>query len=267
MAALPAGSLAPLLLLPGLVLACSATGGAGPPAPETDAVITGTVAYRERMALPPDAVVEVRLYDVSRQDAEAPLLAETIVRPEGRQVPLPFELRYDPARITPRGTYAVRATIRSGDRKMFTTDAVHRVITDGNPTRVDLLLRRAGGAPGGAQGGPAGSLDGTAWRLQDLRGAGVIAGAEATLEFCPPGRVGGKGSCNRFTGTVEVTGESIRFGRLGSTMMACAEAVGAQERQYFAALENAERYRVEGSTLLLYGRGSDTPSKFARIER
>lgn len=255
---LPARSLAPLLMLPGLLLACSGSGGgAGAPAPEAGSIISGTVTYRERMALPPDAVVEVRLHDVSRQDAEAPLLAETVVRPEGRQVPLPFELRYDPARITPRGAYAVRATIRSGGRTLFTTDAVHRVITEGNPTKVDLLLRRAGEAA---------SLNGTAWRLDDLGGAGVINDAEATLEFFEQGGVGGKGSCNRFTGTVEISGESIRFGRLGSTMMACAEAVGAQERRYLAALENAERYRVEGSTLLLYGRGSDPLSKFARIE-
>ena len=47
-------------------------------------MVTGTVDYRERMALPPDAVVEVRLSDVSRQDVAAPVIAETTVLPEGR---------------------------------------------------------------------------------------------------------------------------------------------------------------------------------------
>lgn len=268
MQTLPTRFLVLLLGLPGLLLGCS-SGGPGAPAPENRATVTGTVAYRERMALPPDAIVEVRLYDVGRQDGQAPLIAETIVRPEGRQVPLPFELRYDPARISARGTYAVRATIRSGARMLFTTDAVHRVITGGHPSDVALLLKRAGAAvPGGAApGGAVASLEGTAWRLEDLAGAGVIDGAEATLEFPEPGKVAGRGSCNRFTGTVEVSGESIRFGRLGSTMIGCAEAVGNQERKYFAVLQNAERFRLGGSTLELYGRGTDLPSRFIRIDR
>ena len=54
-------------------------------------MVTGTVAYRERMALPSDAVVEVRLSDVSRQDVAAPLIAETTVLPaparEGLRMP------------------------------------------------------------------------------------------------------------------------------------------------------------------------------------
>ena len=36
--------------------------------------VSGTVNYRERMALPPDAVVEVQLLDVSRQDAPATIV-------------------------------------------------------------------------------------------------------------------------------------------------------------------------------------------------
>ena len=79
-------------------------------------MVTGTVAYRERMALPPDAVVEVRLSDVSRQDVAAPVIAETTILPEGRQVPIPFELRYDPGKIEPNRVYALRATIRSAGR-------------------------------------------------------------------------------------------------------------------------------------------------------
>jgi putative lipoprotein len=83
----------------GLLLAgCAASGtrSTQTDAKEAMAMVTGTVAYRERMALPTDAVVEVRLSHVSRQDVAAPVVAETTVRPAGRQVPIPFELRYDP---------------------------------------------------------------------------------------------------------------------------------------------------------------------------
>ena len=59
--------------------------------------LSGTVAYRERIALPPDAVLTVRLLDVSRADAASVTLGETRVETDGRQVPLPFTVRYDGA--------------------------------------------------------------------------------------------------------------------------------------------------------------------------
>nr|MBA3259287.1 YbaY family lipoprotein [Gemmatimonadales bacterium] len=61
------------LLAAGLAAGCA---GASQPPAEGERV-TGTVAYRERMALPGDAVVQVQLSDVSLQDVAAPVIAET----------------------------------------------------------------------------------------------------------------------------------------------------------------------------------------------
>jgi hypothetical protein len=55
------------------------------------------------------------------------VIAETTVLPEGWTVPIPFELRYDPGKIDPRRAYALRATIRSAGRMMFTTTVAYRV--------------------------------------------------------------------------------------------------------------------------------------------
>jgi putative lipoprotein len=244
--------LMPLLL----VLACAQNSQSSP----ESGLLSGTVAYRERVALPPDALVQVQLSDVSVQDAAAPLIAETTVKPEGRQVPLPFELRYDPKKIDPKRTYAVRATIQSGGQLLFTTTTVTRVITQGNPSRADLMLQSAGGQPQA----PSGSLWGTAWVLQDLGGTAVADQVQATLQFPDEGKVAGSGSCNRFFGSVQVSGQSITFGALGSTRMACAEAVMAQEGAYLKALQNAERYTIEGSSLLIYSKGMDRPLRFSR---
>jgi heat shock protein HslJ len=203
------------------------------------------------------------LADVSLQDVPAPVIAETTVRPEGRQVPLPFELRFDRGRIDPNRTYALRASIHSGGQLMFTTNAIQRVITQGNPTRVDLRLVRAGGVPDDATSV---GLSGTTWLLEDLGGAGVLDRVEATLEFPETGKVAGKGSCNRFFGSVEISGASISFGPLGSTRMACVEAVMNQEAKYFEALQGAERFRVDGTTLLIYAKGLDHPLRFIRTK-
>ena len=227
-------------------------------------VLSGTVAYRERMALPADAVVTVTLVDVSLQDVAAPVIAETTVQPGGRQVPLPFELRFDRGKIDPKRTYALRASIRSGGQLMFIANAIQRVITQGNPTHVDLRLVRAGGVPDHATSA---GLSGTTWLLEDLGGAGVLDRVEATLEFPETGKVAGKGSCNRFFGSVEISGASISFGPLGSTRMACVEAVMNQETKYLGALQGAERFRIDGTTLLIYARGLDQPLRFIRTQR
>jgi putative lipoprotein len=69
-------------------------------AEDATSVVTGTVAYRERVALPPDATAEISLIDASVQDVAAPVIATTTVRADGRQPPLPFSLSYDVSKIT-----------------------------------------------------------------------------------------------------------------------------------------------------------------------
>jgi putative lipoprotein len=248
--------LRPELIMLMLVLACAHH---SQPSPE-GGVLSGTVAYRERMALPSDAVIQVQLSDVSVQDVPAPVVAETTVDPQGRQVPLPFELHYDAGKVDPKRTYAVRAAIRSEGQLLFTTTGATHVLTQGNPSRVDLVLTKAAARSATAGG----VLSGSTWKLEDLGGTAVLDQPQATLEFPDEGRVAGKGSCNRFFGSVQVSGESISFGALGSTRMACPDAVMTQEAAYFNALQNAERYVIDGSSLLIYSRGMDKPLRFSR---
>ena len=66
--------------------------------------------------------------------------------------------------------------------------------------------------------------------------------------------------------TVQVSGQSITFGPLGSTSMACAEAVMNQEAKYLKALRGAERFTRNGSTLLIYSKGLDAPLRFLAKE-
>lgn len=117
----------------------------GPDATAADTV-TGTVAYRERIALSPDAVVEIRLSDVSRADAPAVIIGEqTIVSPG--QVPVSFEIEYDAALIDSRFTYAVQAWIMEGDRMVFINDTSYQVVTRDNPTHVDMVLVKVAAPP------------------------------------------------------------------------------------------------------------------------
>ena len=143
-------------LLMGVVAAC---GEAAPPATSTlpaavveptlqpsaiaPGVVTGTVTYRERIALSPQAVVEVKLVDISRADAPATTIGEQIIENPG-QVPIAFRVPYDPATIDERFTYAIQVRITEDDKLLFINDTRYSVITRGNPLVVDLVRVKVG---------------------------------------------------------------------------------------------------------------------------
>jgi uncharacterized lipoprotein YbaY/heat shock protein HslJ len=126
---------------------------AGAIASAQEARIIGTVAYRERVALPPTAAIEVTLEDVSRADAPASAIATTMAPTSGRQVPIKFEIAYDAASIDPRRRYAVRARITDGERVLFRSAQVP-VLTQGHGTQAAIMLTAVPGQkPAPATGG------------------------------------------------------------------------------------------------------------------
>jgi len=143
----PSRKLGVKLSLIGWLAACSTTSAVPAGGGASMVKVTGTVTYRERVALPPTAVITVRLVDVSRADAPAIVLGEQIMQAAGRQVPFPFEIPYDPARIEANYSYAVEARIEQDGKLRFISDRHYAVITRGAPTRVDIVLRSVG-APG-----------------------------------------------------------------------------------------------------------------------
>jgi putative lipoprotein len=246
-----------------ILLAGSWTGCAlNPFSSGQESVVEGTVTYRERIALPPLAIVEVKLLDPSSKEPSE-YVAATTVRTEGRQVPISFELPYDPNKILAEHTYVVRAAIRDGDETLFTTNTIHPVITKGNPKKVELVLTKVGGGEGAETGS---TLVGTSWKLQDLQGERVLGGVEATLSFPEVGMAAGNATCNRFIGTVRIEGESMKFGSIGSTKMACADSVMSQESKYLAALQNVERFTIQepDHILLLESKKADGLLRFRR---
>jgi heat shock protein HslJ len=112
------------------------------------------------------------------------------------------------------------------------------------------------------------NLPGTDWILTDLAGIPALPGGKATLSFPDVGRVAGNASCNRFTGTMLVTGNSIKMGPLATTRMACADNdINRQEDIYLKALGAAVRYSYEAPDLLIYAEGYEKPLRFMRSPR
>lgn len=209
-----------------------------------DAVIRGTVTYRERIALPPGAVLEVVLEDIARADAPAPRIAEARI-PLDRQVPIPFLLAFDPARLDPRGRYALRATISVDGRAWFRPDTVHPV-RPGQAEPVTLMLVRDGGAAA------APGFVGPRWVATAIRGAAPAPGVVSDITFAPDGAAYGTGGCNRIRGGWTAEGsEGLSLGPMASTMMACEDAKAEQERRFLDALGMVRRWRITDDGLVL----------------
>ncbi len=105
-----------------------------------NASVSGTVTYRERLALTEEAMLVVELRDVSYQDAAAPLIARQTIENPG-QVAIRFEVGYHRDDIDDGNVYGITARIIESDGRLaFTNDTAYDVITRGHPSRVDMLL-------------------------------------------------------------------------------------------------------------------------------
>ena len=101
-----------------LMAAVLAAGCAGLGSEAEWASLTGQAVYPRTSRIPPGSVLRARLLDVSRQDARAELIAETMIPLEGREPPVTFSLAYRREAVRPSRLYAVRATIDAGERAL-----------------------------------------------------------------------------------------------------------------------------------------------------
>ncbi|MEZ9311425.1 YbaY family lipoprotein [Vibrio sp. 10N.286.49.F3] len=128
----------------GLLVGCQATSETSASqevVAENTQVISGTVSYRERIALPENAVVTVTLEDISLADAPSTVIATQEFTTDGKQVPFAFELSYDNDKIKANHHYNMRASIHVDGKLRFTTDTIKSVITDvENTQQADLRL-------------------------------------------------------------------------------------------------------------------------------
>jgi heat shock protein HslJ len=157
--------------------------------------------------------------------------------------------KFENKRVTAIGTISHRQGVETGQRSILEISSIRVVPAATNPSLVKPV---------------AANLVGTDWLLEDLAGTAVTHGVQATLAFPEVGKVAGNGSCNRFFGSVEISGTTIKFGPMGSTRMACPEPVMDQESKYLAALQDAERFERTATYLLIYCKGFAKPLRFVQ---
>lgn len=102
-------------------------------------------------------------------------------------------------------------------------------------------------------------LTDSSWQLREIvdedgeLGEPVV-GSHATLAF-EGEEAGGNASCNRYFGPFRLDGDSISFGPLATTLMACAQPLMTQEQAFTAALQTVDAWAIDGERLELSAAG------------
>ena len=232
--------------------------------------IVGSVWYRERMLLPPNAEILINLEEVARADAPSDLIATTRFAPEAGQ-PWVFSLEYDPAKLHDKGRYVLRARIEAEGRLLFTSTE-HIPAFDRSPGEpLKIMVSQAAGRP--ADGNvtptkPDASLTNTYWKLIELNGQTAELGAgnrELHMVLTTEGnRVQGFSGCNKFTGNYQQGDTQLHFKPLASTRMACITGM-EQEKRFLDALGYVVRFALSGESLSLYDRHDQLILRFESV--
>lgn len=208
--------------------------------------VRGTVSWRQRVALPAEAMLLVRIEDVTDDESAPAFVAEGRWAADGRPLPLAFQLAY-PDRRGVRGPrrYVIRALVVDGQRTLFRSRFAAPLASRGGAQGVDLLLVPVDDEPSSA-------LIGTSWFVTAINDDRIQGGGrDPQLQLRGDGRVAGTGGCNQLAGRYAVEGGALHFSDLTTTLMACAGTAMQQELALLNALRRVTAYRMDGETLEL----------------
>ncbi len=94
-------------------------------------------------------------------------------------------------------------------------------------------------------------LAGTAWVLDSIGGEPPLADTTITLRFEPDGSLMGSSGCNYYSAEFTEGSGTLVVDNMSSTLMLCAEELGAQEDGFLAMLGSVKRYSLEDEHLTL----------------
>jgi heat shock protein HslJ len=97
------------------------------------------------------------------------------------------------------------------------------------------------------------------WVAFELNGKAVEG---PTLQYTTE-KVSGTGGCNQFNGPITIEDDAVQIGPLASTRMMC-EGKADVEAQYFAALQAARTFTLDGEVLVLKAEDGHVLLKFKK---
>ncbi|MEC6906395.1 META domain-containing protein [Photobacterium piscicola] len=224
-----------------------------------------SVIYLDRRMLPPGAVLNVALEDVSLADAPSVTLSTESMDIAGAP-PYPVTLNYDANKIQANHRYNVRATVKVDDKLIMTsTSAMDPFATDAKQpleVKLDRVASPKNAAPQASQP----TLAGPQWQLVTLSGQTVQPGAggnNAFIQFdATTNSVSGFSGCNNFHGALEAqTATTLTVGQAASTRKMCMEGMEL-EQAFLAALPEFASYSINNNILSIKNNNADIIATF-----
>lgn len=212
--------------------------------PADIALVSGTVAYRERMALPADAEVAVFLDEFTKQGRHRNV-ASVAMKLGSKQVPISFSLPYQASAIAKGSTIGVRAEIRTPKGRLFESQQTETVVSNGK-FKINLMLVRSQ-----VMTVPFANVN---WELFAI-GNDALNWSERrpTLKFLN-GQIQGFSGVNRFSGTYRTQSNTIQIDPGSMTLMAGTPERMAVESKLTTQLPLVNRFGIfEGELVLFRG--------------
>lgn len=141
------------------------------------------------------------------------------------------------------------------------TDGLCEDTMSGMPRPQHATLTYQSNTLHGCGGDPNRLLQGVDWTITDIGEKAVNEATAAHIRFLADNTIAGSTGCNRFFGKYTLTGETLSFKDMGSTRMACAPELMAQEDTLLQTLGSINRFSFktsEAQQLLLHSDGTDT---------
>lgn len=208
--------------------------------------VFGSLTYRQRVALPQDAVANLSVMRVEATGDET--LAEQSFALNGRQVPIPFEIT-----VTDQGepggseSLSFTATIldNAGELLWQTEDALSFVA---DAARNDLGMVML--SPAGRDEVTLSDVAGRDWMIARLNGKPVMTSAPIVLRFDENGQISGNASCNAYTASGTIEDSILTIGPIALTRKACMPKVMEQEAFFLDLMENVSQMQIDETGLL-----------------
>jgi putative lipoprotein len=225
------------------------------------AQISGTITFRERVALPKDAIVTVRLEETGGSVGD--LVSELKFSSRGKQLPIKFSMSYEDDSPRTYNRYQVVATIHSNGQLLYQTQSPVAWNPSSNQ-RLDIRLTRARRAiPIDSRA----QLYDVVWRLVELGDVRAIGNSEdvPSIRFNRnDSRVAGNTGVNQFAGAYTLENGRLDFGQMQMTLRAGPQNLMRQERLFLEMLQRANGFRLNGRTMYLL-ENSRVLAEFERV--
>ncbi|SMY32303.1 META domain-containing protein [Photobacterium andalusiense] len=224
-----------------------------------------SVIYLDRRMLPPGAVLNVALEDVSLADAPSVTLSTESMDIAGAP-PYPVTLNYDANKIKANHRYNVRATVKVDNKLIMTSTSAMDPFAADAKQPLEVKLDRIAPAQNAAPQANQPALAGPQWQLVTLSGQAVQPGAggnNAFIQFdTTTNTVSGFSGCNNFHGTLTAkTASTLTVGQAASTRKMCMEGMEL-EQAFLAALPEFASYSINNDILTVKDINANTIATF-----